>query len=118
MDFFSFVAGTKIEVADFYAGMIQTSFDLDIRKDLQACMVHDKELTKVWDMAIEELATDQKDAWEEHFDLAIRLSPHDMDACSKLGKVAVAGQQLEKWWVTFWDQADAEDILESNLEAR
>lgn len=90
MDFFSFLSGSQNEVADFYAGMIKASFDIDIRKDLQACMVRDQDLTKLWDLTIEELATDQ-DKWEEHFDLALRLSPHDMEACSKLGKVAVAG---------------------------
>ena len=58
MEFFSFLSGNNNEVADFYAGMIKTTFDLDIRRDLQACMVRDDELTKLWDMTIEELATD------------------------------------------------------------
>ena len=49
MDFFSFLAGTQNEVAEFYAGMIQSTFEIDIRKDLQACMVDDKDLAKLWD---------------------------------------------------------------------
>ena len=115
MDFFSFLAGTQNEVADFYAGMIKTTFDLDIRKDLQACMVEDKELAKLWDKTIEELATDQ-DVWEEHFGLALELSPHDLDACGKIPKVAVAGKQLQLWWENFWMQEGADDTCTENFE--
>ena len=115
MDFFSFLAGTQNEVADFYAGMIKTTFDLDIRKDLQACMVEDKELAKLWDKTIEELATDQ-DVWEEHFGLALKLSPHDLDACGKIPKVAVAGKQLQMWWENFWMQEGADDTCTENFE--
>ena len=116
MEFFSFLTGNNSEVADFYAGMIKTTFDLDIRKDLQACMVRDDDLTKVWDMAIEELATDKEEAWEEHFEMAIKLSPHDMVKCGKIGKVAIAGKQLGIWWETFWEQEDADEILKENFK--
>merc|ERR1712156_65709 len=68
------------------------------------------------DMTIDELATDQ-DKWEEHFELALKLSPQDMEACGKIDKVAVAGQQLEHWWSTFWAQEDADDLCTANFEA-
>ena len=118
MDFISFVTGTQNEVAEFYAGMIMTTFDLDIRKDLQACMVHDRSLAKLWDTTIKELSSDDDDdKWEEHFEMALNLSPQDMEACGKIDKVAVAGQQLENWWSNFWDQEDADAISEANFEA-
>ena len=113
MDFFSFLAGTQNEVAEFYAGMIQSTFEIDIRKDLQACMVDDKDLAKLWDQTIDEIWNGQE-VWEKHFELALDLSPHDMTACAKLPKVAIAGKQLQMWWETFWAQEDADNICDSN----
>ena len=40
-----------------------------------------------------------------------------MEACGKIDKVSVAGQQLANWWFTFWDQEDADAISEANFEA-
>lgn len=80
-------------------------------------MVNDRELAKVWDQTIEELASDDDEKWEQHFELALKLSPQDMEACGKIDKVAVAGQQLANWWYTFWDQEDGDEITEANFEA-
>ena len=115
LEFLSFLKGNRNEVADFYAGLILTTFDLNVRHELQECMVIDHELTLTWDKAIKELSHNQQESWEKHFKLAMKLSPHDMDKCSELGKIAVVGGQLENWWTTFWSQPGAQDLIQENF---
>ena len=116
MEFLHFLGGERNEVADFYAGMIYSTYDLNVRHELQECMKTDHKLTTTWDKAIRELAHDKQESWEKHFKLAMKLSPHDMEECGEIGKIAVVGGQLEHWWTTFWSQDDAQELLMENFE--
>ena len=117
-EFAGFLSGERNEVADFYSGLIYTTFDLNVRHELNECMVNDHKLAVEWDKAIKDLANDNQESWEKHFKLAMKLSPHDMEDCSEIGKLAVVGGQLENWWTTFWSQEGAQDLIEENFMKR
>ena len=102
-----FLSGQRNEVAEFYSGLIYTTFDLNVRHELNECMENDHKLTVEWDKAIKNLAQDNQESWEKHFKLAMKLSPHDMEKCGEIGKLAIVGGQLEHWWSTFWSQEGA-----------
>ena len=43
---------SQIILADFYAGMAQGVANVDIRKELQSCILPDEELYELWDSAL------------------------------------------------------------------
>ena len=47
---------TRYAIADFYAGIVSSTFDMNVRTELQECMVRDDELVDLWDQAISHLA--------------------------------------------------------------
>ena len=102
------------EVAEFYSGLIYSTLDIELHHDLKNCMVADHELLQVWDKAINELANGKIDRWEEHFQMALEMSPQDFEMCGSNGKLRTVGRQIETWWELFWSQEDADEILEFN----
>ena len=51
------------EIADLYACVVSTTFDLEIREDLQDCMVQDESLVTQWDEAISALSNGNDEEW-------------------------------------------------------
>ena len=45
MGFLSFLVGNNYEVAEFYSGLMHTTFGVEVFHELQDCMVQDKHLT-------------------------------------------------------------------------
>jgi len=109
-----FFRHARYEVADFYAGLIFSTLDIEVRQDLQDCMVTDHELVQVWDKAIRDISHGREERWERHFQMALDVSPHDLEACSSNGKLRTVGRQIDTWWDSFWSQEDASEILEFN----
>lgn len=44
------------EIATFYSGLAQAAFNVDIQKDLEACMIEDPQLTATVELALTGLA--------------------------------------------------------------
>lgn len=80
------------EVADFYAGLVANTFDLDIKEDLQECMVRDENLVGLWDEAITALSTGDMDDWKVLYGKAHSLSFENVGDCNSNGKLRAAGR--------------------------
>ena len=57
----------RYAVADFYAGIAASTFEMNIRSELQQCMVKDDELIDLWDRAISNLSQGRHDIFKESF---------------------------------------------------
>ena len=116
MCFISFLIGNQYPVAEFYAGLMHATFDVEVGHELQECMVQDENLTETWDHALKHLSKGKKDKWEKELGQAIKATFDNMDACAENPKIATFGPKLEAWWVDFWSQPDALEIVEHNFK--
>ena len=41
--------GSRYAVAEFYAGIAASTFEMNVRSELQQCMVRDDSLIELWD---------------------------------------------------------------------
>jgi len=92
----------KYEVADLYAGIVQSTLHLDVQSELRDCFVRDQDLVDIWSAAITGLSTGNEEAWRTNFSAAILRSQNDTEACASSAKLRTAGRQLDNWWETFW----------------
>ena len=93
---------TRYAVADFYAGIATSTFEMDVRPELQQCMVRDDGLIELWDQAISNLSQGRQDAWKDSFRQAMERSEKDLQGCGESAKLRHVGRQLDNWWETFW----------------
>ena len=92
---------------------------MNVRTELQECMVRDDELVDLWDQAISHLSNGRLDKWQASFKTAVERSTSDLKTCEENGKLQLVGRQLDNWWMIFWDRADgiAEATFEKNRAA-
>lgn len=108
MDFFT----KNNEVASFYAGLVDSTFHLDVKQELQDCMVKDQDLVDVWDSAITSLSTGETTEWRGHVEKVFARSLNDFEGCNS-AKLRTVGTQLNHWWGSFWSQgAKADELVE------
>lgn len=75
---------TTANVADFYAGITQATFGLDVREDLNTCMNQtDAELGTLWQKALQNLASGNENQWERYFSMAQSLSAVELQPCGQ-----------------------------------
>ena len=109
---------TRYAIADFYAGIVSSTFDMNVRTELQECMVRDDGLVELWDQAISHLSNGHLDKWQASFKSAVERSSSDLKTCGKNGKLHLVGRQLDNWWELFWNQEGvAEATFEKNRAA-
>ena len=106
----------KIAVPEFYAGMYQALYDINVRDDLNECMKMDKALYENWNEAINDLYFGEVADFMKAFELAQERSPKDMHKCKKSSKFSAVEYQRSFWWDSFWAQEDAWQIVSNNLE--
>ena len=58
-------SSTSYPVADFYAGIVNSTFQLDARDELQNCMVPDQDLTALWDTTVENWTWGKESKWQK-----------------------------------------------------
>ena len=102
-----FSTKNKNEVASFYAGLVASTFHLDVKQELQDCMVRDPELVDEWDKAIKSLSMGETDAWRTQSTHIFNRAEEDLESCIKSAKLRTVGTQLDHWWGSFWSQGDA-----------
>ena len=68
-------------VADFYAGIAASTFEMNVRSELQQCMVKDDELVNLWGEAISHLSHGREDKWRSSFLQALDRSTSDLAGC-------------------------------------
>ena len=90
------------EIADLYAGIVSTTFDLEIREELQDCMVRDDALLTQWDEAFGALSNGGEEEWQAKFLNLLMRAEVDLAKCGENGKLRAAGSQLQAWWDQFW----------------
>lgn len=71
------------EIAQFYSGLAQATFNVDIQKDLEVCMIQDPLLTQTVELALTGLANQDEAEWEKNFTLATVMSKYDMEPCNE-----------------------------------
>ena len=85
--------GAEPCIADYYAGIIKATFDMDVREDLKACMATpDSELVSVWDKAIEGLTTADEAEWERYFTVAQVMGAFDLAPCEENEELSAVGK--------------------------
>ena len=111
--------GARYAVADFYAGIAQSTFDMNVKAELQECMVRDDGLTSLWDSAISDLSQGREDKFKDSFREAMERTGSDLAHCGENAKLSILGHQLDSWWENFWGQGDdiALGIYETNRAA-
>lgn len=107
-------------VADFYAGIAASTYEMNVRSELQSCMVKDEGLQDLWDQAISHLSQGHEDEWKASFRQAVERSTDDLADCGEASsKLRLLGRQLDNWWEAFWNQGDEVvlGIMEKNRAA-
>ena len=79
----------RYEVADFYGGIVASTFDLEVRQDLQKCMVKDDKLVEIWDQGISSLSKGDEDDSLRFFGAALERFNDDMDPCVDNAKLNI-----------------------------
>ena len=104
-------------VADFYAGIVASTFDVNVRSELHECMAKDEGLERLWDQALTHLSQGREEKWKASFREARERSANDLAECGKYSDdLHMLGYQLVNWWETFWGQGEevALDIIQKN----
>ena len=79
----------RYEVADFYGGIVTSTFDLEVREDLQKCMVRDEKLVEIWDQGISSLSKGDEDESTRLFGLALARFNDDLEPCIDNAKLNI-----------------------------
>ena len=99
MDFFTHKSN---EVASFYAGIVASTFHLDVKQELQDCMVKDQDLVNEWDKAIKSLSVGETEEWRTLSSAIFGRAGEDLENCANNAKLRTVGYQLDYWWGSFW----------------
>lgn len=109
---------TTVNIAEFYAGITQATFELDVREDLNSCMNQtDAELGTLWQKALDNLAAGNEDQWERYFSMAQSVSAIELMPCGESSDLLQLGSQLEMWWGSFWSNPEAHKEVEASYSA-
>ena len=98
----------RYEVADFYGGIVTSTFDLEVREDLQKCMVRDEKLVEIWDQGISSLSKGEEDEATRLFGLALARFNDDLEPCIDNAKLNIVTRQFAMWWDSFWGEHDTD----------
>ena len=111
-----FISETRFQLADFYAGMAQSTLDIDVKEELRACIVPDEELSDLWDLTVTQVSGYgiNDDQWTQTLGKMIDRLGHDVAPCKENGKLRAVGRQLDNWWRLFWNQDYAHDLFDKS----
>ena len=95
---------SQIILADFYAGMAQGVANIDIRKELQSCILPDEELYELWDSALVQMSLGNDKDWTKKFSYMIKLIDLDLAPCLERSKLSPIGAETGAWLTQNWMQ--------------
>ena len=102
MEFFS---QKENEVASFYAGLVFSTFHLDVKQELQDCMVRDQDLVDLWNKGISSLSVGETDEWHSQIDILFERIDNDFEGCTESAVLRTVALQFDNWWGTFWSDS-------------
>ena len=97
----------QFAIADLYAGVISSTYGLETKEELRACMAPSDELVEVWDAAINMLNLGRTQDYHDLAGQALEMSLPLLAYCQYTPKLVTVGRQMDHWWGDFW-QGDEE----------